>query len=719
MRLDRSLPAHEKIPVLCPFHDDHSPSATVFLENGWLYCNGCGFSGGVIDCEMRFSNCDEETAKKNIAEITGVSLNGGGWRFISEHIYRDREGVPVSRKRRYDLPNGKKECPWDHRDSKGRWQTGLLKGTPRPLYNLPETITANLLLYSEGEKCADWLTAQIPNLWPERQAKGLRIAATTSPDGAWEPTAKKPKWRDEYNKYFGGKSLVIFEDNDPNGRTLADHVAAQVYSIADEIRRISFPGKPEGYDIADWLEEIDPAERAGRLEQLIESAPLYKPDRQQAATASSWVAEGMDTFLESTDAEIAWLVGDVLAPSCLTQMFAPRGIGKSLLADHWAVKLASTGMRVLILDRDNPRHALRNRLRSLGAGDLAERHGNLKVISREKCPPLTKPDEWAYFPYPDYDVVIVDSLDAMAEGVGEQDSSKPARAMVPLLDICHRENGPAVLMLGNTVKTAEHSRGSGVVEDRADIVFEVRDATGFAPSGDKPWVEELPAQGASEWATRSSRRKGRTIFRLALVATKFRVGEEPSPRMFEVNMADEPWTVTDVTAAIDQAGETERQHRADEKAARLAKGSNSLLDQIDALAAAARPPILKTAAEAFLMSEKFTQKEARTIIASDSFSQIFGFGKGHPVEIHRRDKRQSNDKNADHAKPNQGAGFVEADFRCPHSEHTTEIARPKDRVNTGDFDQPISVVGQSYNPAPRPATEVERIENEAIDEDKI
>jgi len=219
MRLDRSLPAHEKIPVLCPFHDDHSPSATVFLENGWLYCNGCGFSGGVIDCEMRFSNCDEETAKKNIAEITGVSLNGGGWRFISEHIYRDREGVPVSRKRRYDLPNGKKECPWDHRDSKGRWQTGLLKGTPRPLYNLPETITANLLLYSEGEKCADWLTAQIPNLWPERQAKGLRIAATTSPDGAWEPTAKKPKWRDEYNKYFGGKSLVIFEDNDPNGRT--------------------------------------------------------------------------------------------------------------------------------------------------------------------------------------------------------------------------------------------------------------------------------------------------------------------------------------------------------------------------------------------------------------------------------------------------------------------------------------------------------------------
>ena len=67
----------------------------------------------------------------------------------------------------------------------------------------------------------------------------------------------------------------------------------------------------------------------------------------------------------------------------------------------------------------------------------------LKVISREKCPPLTIPDKWAQFPYADYDIVIVDSIDSMAEGVGEQDSGKPAKAIAPLLDICHRENGPA------------------------------------------------------------------------------------------------------------------------------------------------------------------------------------------------------------------------------------------------------------------------------------
>jgi hypothetical protein len=185
------------------------------------------------------------------------------------------------------------------------------------------------------------------------------------------------------------------------------------------------------------------------------------------AAGSVWITEGMDTFLMAADSEVEWVVPDVLAPGRLTQIFAPRGIGKSLLANHWAVESALRGLRVLILDRDNSRLTLRTRLHSFGAAGLEK----LQVVSRGKCPPLTQPEAWSEFPYADFDLVIVDSLDAMAEGIGEQDSSKPARAMAPLLNICHREDGPAVLLLGNTIKSAAHSRGSGVVEDRADIVL--------------------------------------------------------------------------------------------------------------------------------------------------------------------------------------------------------------------------------------------------------
>ena len=69
-------------------------------------------------------------------------------------------------------------------------------------------------------------------------------------------------------------------------------------------------------------------------------------------------------------------------------------------------------------------------------------------------------------------MVAIDSLDATAEGVGEQDSARPARAIAPILDLCHRAGGPAVVVLGNVVKNGAHSRGSGVVEDRADIAYE-------------------------------------------------------------------------------------------------------------------------------------------------------------------------------------------------------------------------------------------------------
>ena len=122
---------------------------------------------------------------------------------------------------------------------------------------------------------------------------------------------------------------------------------------------------------------------------------------------------------------------------------------------------------------------MRERLRAWGAdADLK----TLKVITREKCPPLTNSAAWLEFPYLEYDVVILDSLDSMAEGIGEQDSSKPSRAIAAVLDIARREGGPGILILGNCIKTGKHSRGSGVIEDRSDIVFEVRDCTNFHPS---------------------------------------------------------------------------------------------------------------------------------------------------------------------------------------------------------------------------------------------
>jgi hypothetical protein len=39
----------------------------------------------------------------------------------------------------------------------------------------------------------------------------------------------------------------------------------------------------------------------------------------------------------------------------MTQIYAPRDLGKSLIIDGLAVELAGNGWRVLLLDRDNHR----------------------------------------------------------------------------------------------------------------------------------------------------------------------------------------------------------------------------------------------------------------------------------------------------------------------------------------------------------------------------
>ena len=43
---------------LCPFHNEKTPSFTVYPENGSYYCFGCGQGGDVITFVMKNENLD-------------------------------------------------------------------------------------------------------------------------------------------------------------------------------------------------------------------------------------------------------------------------------------------------------------------------------------------------------------------------------------------------------------------------------------------------------------------------------------------------------------------------------------------------------------------------------------------------------------------------------------------------------------------------------------
>ncbi|MBP3706238.1 MAG: DNA primase [Clostridia bacterium] len=59
---------------LCPFHNEKTPSFTVYPENGSFYCFGCGVGGDVFSFTKLMENLDYIDAVKLLAERSGISL---------------------------------------------------------------------------------------------------------------------------------------------------------------------------------------------------------------------------------------------------------------------------------------------------------------------------------------------------------------------------------------------------------------------------------------------------------------------------------------------------------------------------------------------------------------------------------------------------------------------------------------------------------------------
>lgn len=64
---------------LCPFHNEKTPSFTVYPESNSFYCFGCGAGGDVISFMRRMENLDYIEAVKAVAQMAGVSMPEDGY----------------------------------------------------------------------------------------------------------------------------------------------------------------------------------------------------------------------------------------------------------------------------------------------------------------------------------------------------------------------------------------------------------------------------------------------------------------------------------------------------------------------------------------------------------------------------------------------------------------------------------------------------------------
>jgi putative DNA primase/helicase len=233
--------------ALCPAHNDHNPSLSIKEGDDGkplLYCHaGCSFEQ--VMAELR----EEPPARTQVRSANGKPTKV--WRV------RNHSGELKGLHLRFDRPGGDKECLWKR--PSGEWG---LNGTPlsaMPLYrseharDWPEDVP---VIVVEGEKAADALAEIYP-------------ATLGTVTGAGKTPGPEPL------EVLRDKQVILWADNDEEGRTHMRRVAEALQGVAAEVRILEWNEAPPKGDAADHPVVLHRSKKEfGELLDAMASAPI-------------------------------------------------------------------------------------------------------------------------------------------------------------------------------------------------------------------------------------------------------------------------------------------------------------------------------------------------------------------------------------------------------------------------------------------------------------
>ena len=359
----------DKFSALCPFHDDKTPSLSVFpgKEGDLIYkCHGCGASG---NCITYLKEARHMTGREAKAYLEGQPTapvrpprkppsrptvfpslpkrNSAGAKTIAEHRYHDSNGKLVFVVCRYESFTEKQQkaatasktpyrkCDMWTPEGKG-W---IAKGPPgnykRPLWRLAKLMAApkdQQVWLVEGEKCVQSAEKAFPQAIVTTWAGGT---------GAWDKTDFSPLY---------GRRILLLADADKTGRKTMAGISGRLWEHCPKIR-IVLPRGESGTDIHDWIATGGVDEVQAQIKKLVKDAPKPKPKDKQLK-----IQETEDLF-ENSYYRIMGNIGDrvaVLLSTFRLLTFPRDGIGRShslvAIADYqwWLSQLKQPGLSTAV-----------------------------------------------------------------------------------------------------------------------------------------------------------------------------------------------------------------------------------------------------------------------------------------------------------------------------------------------------------------------------------
>lgn len=262
----------------CPFHKDTNASLGFYSKDRTdkptnFKCLGCQKGGDVFRLVQDAKNFSFREALEFLADRAGIEIPKRKKRsYVVEkvYIYRDENGQYLYEKRRF---KGKKFFIYT-KDSDGKelFGQGKIKST---LYNLPQIASSNKsepIIYTEGEKDADNLTAV-----------GF-ISTTCGGVSVWPQVVNSGN-----HKILQGRDVWIMVDNDAAGKKHELDVANSLIDIARQIKIIQLPMEysDKSKDFSDFMslllsEGKNKEDIKAKIEEIASQTDVFVGDKQTA-----------------------------------------------------------------------------------------------------------------------------------------------------------------------------------------------------------------------------------------------------------------------------------------------------------------------------------------------------------------------------------------------------------------------------------------------------
>jgi len=345
----------------CPFHDDKTPSFSVYGDDSRQFkCFGCNDAGDIFDFyQMKCGVTSFPEILSGIAAefgINGTPTNpepSKRLKLIEKYAYTDAAGEVLYYNCRYE--------PKTFRQSNAEGGWGV-KGIPKVPYNLPAVMGADTVWIAEGEKDV----ATLGKL-------GFVGSCNTGGGG---------NWTTDLNEYFKGKEVILLPDNDEPGRKHMAKVAEHIRPFSKSIKLLELPGIPEKGDVSDWVSSFSDMDSAAeRLAIMADGLPEYEPavDVPIPKAGKRFELISAGAFRKLDIPERVYFINPVLTSKSITLISGARGVGKTFFALGMIDAAArgqgfgpwecATPARCCYVDGEMPSEDIRERVKLMNISD--------------------------------------------------------------------------------------------------------------------------------------------------------------------------------------------------------------------------------------------------------------------------------------------------------------------------------------------------------------